>query len=619
MLIKNISIKKIISVIAILFSILQIFFAVYGIVTTDFQRHFHLAFVLILIFLIKPFRKGMKSDTIIPLDVILVFLSLGTLIYLRYHYYSIVLNAGMTNNSDLFVGVTVILLVLEAVRRTVGLPLTIVITIFLVYSFCGYLIPGFWGHAGHSIGRIISSMALGMSGIYGVPIGVIVAFVMMFVVFGTFLEVSGAGEFLINFAKVFSARMKGGEAKTAVIASALMGMISGSAIANVVTTGSFTIPLMKKSGFSPEYAAAIETASSIGGPLTPPIMGAAAFLIMAFTGISYKTIILISIIPVSLYYLTVFSCVHFRACILNIKTGTFNLPEAKDILVKGIPFLLPIILLMSLLILNYTPITSITMSLFAMIIIAFILRRMSFNKILEALEKSSRRIIIVSAACAGAGIIVGTVELTALGAKFTSTIISASGGELFFALLLVMLASFFLGMGLPITAAYIIAAVIAVPALVQLGVPLLIAHMVVFWFSVVSAVTPPVCITSYAAASVADANPINTAFHAWKFCQGLFIIPFLMVFTPIMLNGDFIEVVLAILTGGLGLIMSAAFFEGFFITRLDLVQRLLALVIGILLLLPYLITDIIGLFMVLVFVVFISRLSKKKCSENKIN
>ena len=612
-------INKLIKIIAILFSLSQIYFALSGIVTTDLQRHFHLAFAMILIFLIKPFRKGIKSNTIIPLDVILVFLALGSLTYLRYHYHDVVLSAGALNNSDLFVGIIVILLVLEAVRRAVGVPLTIVAIISLVYSFYGYLIPGFWGHAGHSINRIISAMDFGMSGIYGTPIGVVVSFVMMFVIFGTFLEVSGAGEFVINFARTFSARLKGGEAKTAVIASALMGMISGSSVANVVTTGSFTIPLMKKSGFSSEYAAAIETASSIGGPLTPPIMGAAAFLIMAFTGIPYKTICLVSIIPVFLYFLTVFSYVHFKACTLNLKTGTFNWSEAKDVLVKGIPFLLPLILLMSLLILNYTPITSITMSLLALIIIASIMRRMDFNKILEALEKSARRILVVSTACAGAGIVVGTVELTGLGAKFTSIIVSASGGNLFFALLLVALACFFLGMGLPITSAYIITAVIAVPALAELGVPLLIAHLAVFWLSIVSAVTPPVCITSYAAAGVANSDPIKTALLALKMAKGLFIVPMLMVFTPIMLNGDLIETVLAILTGGLGLVMSAAFFEGFFITQLNPVQRLLLLAIAILLLLPYLITDIIGLFMVLVFVVFISRSSKKKCSGNKIN
>jgi len=603
---KNI-ISSWIKIIAILFSLSQIYFAWSGIITTDLQRHFHLAFVMVLIFLIKPYKKDLRDETIVPLDIILVFLAIGSLFYLRHHYYDIVLSAGAASTSDLIVGLIVILLVLEAVRRTTGLALAIIAIVFIFYATHGYLIPGYWGHAGHSISRIISSMSLGMSGIYGIPIGVVVSFVMMFVIFGSFLEVTEAGKFFIDFARIFSARLKGGEAKTSVIGSALMGMISGSAVANVVTTGSFTIPLMKKSGFSSEYAAAIETASSIGGQFTPPIMGASAFLIMAFTGIPYRTIILVSIIPVFMYYITVFSYVHFRACTLDLKKSEFDKTKAKDILIKGLPYLLPIIILVSLLVLRYTPITSITISLFVLIITSFIMKKINLKKLLEALDKSARRILIVSAACAGAGIVVGAVELTGIGAKFTSIIVSASGGNLFLALLFVMLASFFLGMGLPITAAYVITAVIAAPALAKLGVPLLTAHLVIFWYSIDSSVTPPVCITSYAAAAVAGSNPFKTGLLAWRLCKGLYIIPILMVFTPIMLNGNLTEIILAVLTGVLGLISSAAAFEGFFIKKLNPINRLLLGLIALLLLLPYFITDIFGLSALLIYAIFVKK------------
>jgi TRAP transporter 4TM/12TM fusion protein len=508
--------------------------------------------------------------------------------------------------------------------------MTIIGACFIAYAFAGSrgelpfladAMPGILNHRGYSLERLASQMTLGAEGIFGIPLGVAATFVFVFVLFGAFLEATGAGKFFIDLAYAATGRQRGGPAKAAVIASAGMGSISGSAIANVVTSGAFTIPLMKKLGYRPAQAGGIEAAASTGGQIMPPLMGAGAFLMSEFTRVPYVQIVLVSIFPAVLYFGTVYLLVHIAAVKQGMKgLATKDLPNVREVLAEGWHFLLPLVALVALLVVGYSlmrvgfyAILSIIAAAAARALWTFAVTDPSLDKFvdlcrrgialtLDALELGARNAVAVSMACAVAGIVVGVVGLTGLGLKFSAMMIAFSGGNLVLALLLVLLASLILGMGLPVTAAYIVLIILVGPALTeQFGVPVLIAHLVVFWYSQDSNVTPPVALAGFAGAAIAGSKPMETSFQAWKYAKGLYLIPLFMVFNEEIIMGGPIPMVLwsgAIAI--LGLVAFAAVLEGFLFAPMPMWKRVLLVPGVVALFWPDLNVEIVGAILILV-------------------
>ncbi|MFO7909797.1 MAG: TRAP transporter permease [Halomonas sp.] len=577
-----------------------------------YQRSIHLALIMMLAFLMFPAfgphrKRGMLAGAIDTLFFIGAVVTGG---YLVLFLDDIINRAGFWSDTDILVACIATLTVLEASRRAVGVSMTVIGTVAILYAMAGprgdlawlgEWLPGILAHRGYSLDRIAGQLYLGQEGIFGLPLGVAATYIFIFVLFGAFLESTGAGKFFIDMAYAATGRQRGGPAKASVIASAGMGSISGSAIANVVTTGAFTIPLMKKLGYKPRQAGGIEAAASTGGQIMPPLMGAGAFLIAEYTNTPYLDIVKVSIFPAVLYFATVYLFVH----IIALKQGMqgmarSELPQMRDVMRNGWHFLLPLLVLVWLLAMNMSPmrvgyyavLTMVAVAVLRYVVWFFFLapgqgqpvtaRRIKMalasglRKLIEGLELGARNAVAVSMACAVAGIIVGVVGLTGLGLKFSSMMMAFSGGNLILALVMVLLASLILGMGLPVTASYIVLIVLVGPALTQeFGIPLLIAHLVVFWYSQDSNVTPPVALAGFAGAAIAGSKPMETSFQAWKFAKGLYLIPLFMVFNPEIIMGGPVGVV--IWTGVIALLALGAFaaaLEGYLFTHMGLFSRL---------------------------------------------
>ncbi len=605
---------RMITVVGIALSLFQLYAAGLQPLGLFFQRPIHLGFILVLCFLVYPVWGPDRRRGVLGWVIDGVLIGCGVLVgYWVPANIDAIANAIFPRDIDVMVGIITTLVVLEAARRAVGLMMTIIGAVFLAYAFAGRrgelpwladLMPGILNHRGYSLDRVASQMTLGAEGIYGIPLGVAATFIFVFVLFGAFLEVTGAGKFFIDLAYAATGKRRGGPAKAAVIASAGMGSISGSAIANVVTTGAFTIPLMKRLGYRPAQAGGIEAAASTGGQIMPPLMGAGAFLMSEFTRMPYVDIVLVSIFPAFLYFGTVYLLVHIAAVKQGMQgLSEEELPKVRDVLADGWHFLLPIGALIWLLVAGYSPmrvgfyaILSVIFAAVARALWRFATRspslagfvdlcRSGVRLTLEALELGARNAIPVSIACAVAGIIVGVVGLTGLGLKFSAMMLAFSGGNLVLALLLVVIASLILGMGLPVTAAYIVLIILVGPALTQeFGIPLLIAHLVVFWYSQDSNVTPPVALAGFAGAAIAGSKPMETSFQAWKFAKGLYLIPLFMVFNEPIITGG--PVPLVLWNGFIAIVAivgAAAALEGFLFGPMPIWQRVLmvAAVVGV--------------------------------------
>ncbi len=597
-------ILRLITVVGIALSLFQLYAAGIKPLGLFYQRPIHLGFILVLCFLIYPATGQMRPRGVIGwlIDIPLILGGILAGFWVPWNIDTIA-NSIFPRQIDVIVGILTTLVVLEAARRAVGLVMTVIGAVFILYAFAGLRgelpwladwMPGILNHRGYSIERVASQLTLGAEGLFGIPLGVASTFIFVFVLFGAFLEVTGAGQFFIDLAYAATGRQRGGPAKAAVLASAGMGSISGSAIANVVTTGAFTIPLMKRLGYRPAQAGGIEAAASTGGQIMPPLMGAGAFLMSEFTQVPYIEIVLVSIFPAVLYFGSVYLLVHIAAVKLGLQgVPAGDLPRIRDVMAKGWHFLLPLVVLMYFLIAGYSPmrvgffaVLSIMAAASARALWNFLadrptaaglwdLLKRGVTLTLEALELGSRNAVAVSIACAVAGIIVGVVGLTGLGLKFSSMMLAFSGGNMVLALLLVMVASLILGMGLPVTAAYIVLIILVGPALTnEFGVPLLIAHLVVFWYSQDSNVTPPVALAGFAGAAIAGSKPMETSFQAWKYAKGLYLIPLFMVFNQSIILGGPLPVVLwngfiAILA----LVAFAAILEGYLFAPVSLLQR----------------------------------------------
>ncbi|PZX13076.1 TRAP transporter 4TM/12TM fusion protein [Palleronia aestuarii] len=579
-----------------------------------YQRSIHLSFIMVLCFLIFPvFGERPRGLVGWVVDGAFLAASVASGAYLVWNLDAIFSRAGFWSETDIWMGILTVVVVLEASRRAIGLVMTLIGVVAILYGLAGSRgalpwltdwLPGLMQHRGNSLDRLVGQLYLGQEGIYGLPLGVAATYIFVFVLFGAFLEVTGAGKFFIDLAYAATGRKPGGPAKAAVLASAGMGSISGSAIANVVTTGAFTIPLMKRLGYRPAQAGGIEAAASTGGQITPPLMGAGAFLISEYTRVPYIDIVLVSIYPAILYLGTVYLFVH----IVAMKRGMSGmpadeLPVVRDVLKDGWQFILPLFILIFLLVQNLSPMRVGFWAILSVVAVAFLRRaveilvleprrgtpatagriaaslRAGVRILVEALSLGARNAVAVSMACAIAGVIVGVVGLTGLGLKFSSMMIAFSGGNLVLALILVLLASLILGMGLPVTASYIVLIVLVGPALNQeFGIPLLIAHLVVFWYSQDSNVTPPIALAGFAGAAIAGSKPLETSVQAWKFAKGLYLIPVFMVYNPeIILGGPVWYVIFTGIICALALAAFAAALEGFLFGPMNIVSRLLVI------------------------------------------
>lgn len=591
---------------AVIWSVFQLLAASSGIFDAISLRAWHMMFLLIFTFLLYPATKKGKREIKFPsvLDIILILLSIASTGYLIVSYKTIVLRGGFLLLPDYKFGAIGILMIFEAARRVVG-NLAILALIFLLYNFFGSLLPGIFGHGGFSVKRIIDYLFYGSEGVFGIATGVSATFVFLFILFGAFLSRSGFSQFINDFSLTIAGRSPGGPAKVAVIASSLMGMINGSALANVATTGTLTIPLMKKNGYKARFAAAVEAVASTGGQFAPPIMGAAGFVMAEYLGVSYTVVMVAAIIPAFLYYLTLIMVVHFEARRLGLKgLSKENIPKAMDVLKKQGHLSLPLVVLMGMLFMGYTPVYAAVFSIIACVIASWLRKetRMGLKEIILALEEGAKGAVGVAVACAVIGVIIGTVSLTGLGLHFGYAVMNYTNDSLLIAAFLVMIMSIILGMGVPGVAAYVIVATVGVPVLINLEVSPLAAHMFVLIYACLSNITPPVALASYVAAGIAGANQNEVSLTAVKLGLTGFILPYFFIFNPALLLGSnpYSESIIPTVTAIIGCISLAAGLQGWFITKANELQRILLVIVAVLMITPGSLTDFIGISLLIV-------------------
>lgn len=576
---------------AIALSVFQIWQGILANLSAPVFRPIHVSWVLALVFLVYPLFSDRKPFAIYLLgriiDLVCVALTCwaSTQIAL-FDYDDISFLLDGLQSLDQAAGIVLILLLLEATRRTVGLVMVLIAVLFLVYAMFGDVLPDNVASKGFSVEEIIRFHIYSTNGVYGAPLAIAAGVVFMFVLFGAFLQVTGAGQFFIDMAFSVAGKYRGGPAKASVIASAALGSISGSAIANTVTTGALTIPMMKKLGYKSEQAAGIEAAASTGGQIMPPVMGAGAFVMAQFTGIPYSEILIVSIAPAILYFACTLLYVHLMACKLDLQ-GMTQTEKIATVLRSGWHYLVPLILITVLLMMSYSPVLVGVIGCASILLAAMTRKhsRISVKLFLEGLKEGALLALPISVACATAGIVVGVVGQTGIGLQFTQFLIAMSGGYLWSVLALIALAAVILGMGLPVTAAYIVLSIMAVPALMDFGVTLLAAHMIVFWLSQTSNVTPPIALAAFAGAGIANASPMRSAVQAFKLAQGFFLIPAMMAFSGLIwVEGEHLHFAIAIIATISLFIAFAGGIEGRLFVPLLMWQRavLLCMALGVL-------------------------------------
>ena len=599
----------IVYVIAIGFSCFQVYTAAFGLLPAQLQRSIHLAFAFVLVYLLFPFRTSKSSDRLQWHDYLIAAFAGLVGLYITFNYTRIMESGGDYITMDyIFAGLGV-LFTLEAARRIVGLPIVIIASAFLVYAYFGAYFPGFLAHRGYSLRRIASHMYLTTEGIMGIPLWVSSTFIYLFVLFGAFREKTGLGQLFIDLSNAVAGWASGGPAKVAVVTSALEGMISGSSVANTVESGSFTIPMMKRLGYRPEFAAAVEASASTGGQIMPPIMGAAAFIMAEFLNMPYIEIAKAAAIPACLYFFGIFIEVHFEAKRSKLRgLSRDELPRMSIVMKERGHLLLPLFAIIFFLGWGFTPLYAALMGLVVCVLTAQVRKstRMGIHDIANAFAAGARGALGVAIACATAGIIIGVVTLTGLGLKMANGLVEIAGGNLLFTLFFTMITSLILGMGAPTTANYIITSTIAAPALILLKVAPLAAHMFVFYFGIIADLTPPVALAAYAGAGIAKADPMKTGFIATKLAIGAFIVPYIFVYNPAML---LIGTTLATLTQNLITALSGMFgvgvaMIGYCLAPMRWWERVWFIIGGLLLIDPGTVTDLIGIAMLAMGVVY---------------
>jgi TRAP transporter 4TM/12TM fusion protein len=579
---------------AVLLSSFHLYTAFFGVFDSIIQRSIHLGLVMFIGFLSYPLTRRPLGNALLSI------LGFASPIYLLFIYESLIDRMGVATPLDLWIGGLALILVLVLGFQTLGWPLPLLTGLFLAYAYYGHGLPSFLAHKGMPLERLISWQFITTEGLWGIPLGVMATFVFLFVLYGALLSATGAGELIMDVAIGLTGRARGGPAKVAVVSSSLFGTISGSVVANVVGTGTFTIPLMKRVGYPAYYAAGVEAVASTGGLIMPPIMGAAAFVMADIMGVGYAAVAKAALIPALLYYAALFVQLHLRAISTGIRgLATEELPDWRRTLRRSWHLSIsPLVLIYLLMWENASAMKSAFWAIVTLLIVSAFRRetRLTLSGIIKAFMDAGRLTVPVTMGCALAGIIMGVVTVTGLGLKFATGVVELAGGSLPLLLVLVMVASLILGMGVTATVAYLLPAIIVAPILVKMGVPKMAAHFFCFYFAAISYITPPVAIGAYAAAGVAQANPMKTGFAATKLGIVGFIIPFLFIsHSTLLLDGRWPQIIASFATGLIGVVVVAAAMEGWLMGKCNFLQRALLIAGGLLMMKPGFITDIAGL------------------------
>lgn len=610
----------IISGIAVITSCYHLWYAYFHPFFALDHRTIHWMLMSVLLFILYPFSKKRSPLGRMSLpDILLLGLSAAICLWIFIHSDSILKRAGTFGTMDVVMGAALVLIVLEAARRAAGWAVPLIAVVFIGYALFGPYLPDFLAHKGYSIQRLCTYLSLSTDGIFGVPIGVSANFILLFILYGALLRKTGAGQFFTDVAFALTGWTRGGPAKAAVVSSTFFGMISGSSVANTVTTGTFTIPLMKRTGYTPHFAGGVEASSSTMGQIMPPIMGAAAFIMAEFLAIPYYKVCIAAAIPATLAFFSTFLQVHFRAVSMGLVGMPRNeLPKIGAAFAAGWHHLFSIVLLIAFLAQDYSPERAVFWAVIATVVTSLVmclLRKESlkaFGKmILEGLKEGAIGAVEVAAACAAAGIIIGSITMTGLGIKFSSMIVDASMGKLYLALPFTMIACLFLGMGVPTTAQYVIISALVAPALVQMGVLPMAAHLFILYFGTRADITPPVALAAYAGAGIARSDPWKTGVAAFQLGIAGFIIPFMFVYAPeLLFVGGLWNILTATLTAMFGVYCLAAAVQRCLLVNTRWYETVLLLITSFLLIKPGIQTDIVGAALFLV--VFISQRHRRK-------
>lgn len=580
-----------------------------------YRNALFLGFILVLTFMMFPLSKKTNKNKLSILDYLFIAGSLIGIGYIVLNYTAIHIDRqSQIIPMDNFFAILTVIILLEAARRSIGWFIPILSALAIVYAIYGPHFPGMFAHAGFSLERLLYRLYMTTEGIFGMTLSIASTYIVLFILFGAFLTVSGASQFFNELALAIAGQRRGGPAQVAVISSALTGSLSGSAVANVATTGSFTIPLMKKIGLKPKFAGAVEATASTGGMIMPPIMGAAAFIMAGFLGISYTTIIIAALIPSILYYVSLIIAIDIEAKRQGLKgLSKDSIPIVKDVLKARGVLALPILVVIGTLLIGKTPLFAGFAGIISVIIASWLTKdkstRVTPRKAFDALVEGAKGTVQVGIATAAIGIIIAVVTMTGLGSTFAYNIIELAQGSLPLILILVMVTSIILSLGLPSTALYIIVAVTAAPALITAGVNPLAAHFFVLWFGALSNVTPPVALAAYTAAGIAGSDPMKTSWTAMKLALPGFIVPFMIVYNPVLLMQDdpsitfplWVAVILAFVTALIGIFALAVAINNFFTIKLNIVERIGLLISAFLLISGGLVTDVIGISLLIVF------------------
>ena len=600
---------------AVLTSLFHLWVNTIGIMPEIQRNAIHYGTIVFMAFIMYPFFKK-HADRTFKLDVFLAFLAFAVAAYLVLFEDALHARNEVPTTIDLIAASIALVLMLEITRRASGYLIPVLSLLFMAYAlFLGRQFGGLWHFPGVNVERLLYRMYFAPDGIFGTIATISSTFVFLFVLFAAFLLKSGAGTFILRLATSLMGRSIGGPAKMAVFGSGLMGSISGSAVANVVGTGSITIPLMKDVGFKPKFAGGVEAAASTGGQLMPPIMGAGAFIMSQWTQISYLKIVAVSFIPAILYFLSVAFMVHLEAQKMGMKPmDKEDIPRFRDVIKEGWNFFVSIIVLMGFLIYGFTPTFSACAGIVAIVISSWLNKhtRMGWRDILDALAMGAQNMISTGVILLCAGIIIGVVLLVGMGIKFSMIIQMIAGGSLMITIFLILIAALFLGMGLPVTASYITLAVLAAPAMTMLGAGLLASHLMIFWFSQFANVTPPICLAAYTAAGIAKSKSFETGMQGWKLASGMYVIPLLIVFTPLIFTGTVTMAIETAVAAAIGLFSMSILLEGYYRHHVNIVKRLVCGVAAALLFWPNIALHLAGLLLFAVFLAVHILFGRKK-------
>ena len=590
------------------------------VLSTPDIRIFHLMLMLSILFLSKPtFEKIQNNilDNVFSFFIVAICFLSG--LHMIFSWEEIAMSGGDTSDTDILAGIVILFLILEATRRGIGLLLSIICLIFFTYPFYSQFLGGVFYSKGYTLERMAEFLTTTSQGVYGIPLGVSASYIILFSIYGSFLSQFGAGEFFFKLAMRITKNMHAASAKTAVIFSTLLGMISGSAAGNVAVTGTLTIPMMKKEGYKNHQAGAIEAVVSTGGQIMPPVMGAAAFIMAEIIGKPYTEVMKAGLLPALLFFISTFFVVHFQA-----KKNKLKPKKYKDdgenffkIILNGLQFIIPFISLIIMMLYGYSPFKASFYSIIILLILNILWNKKISLKFLtnshKAIVDGTKNIVPIAIACAAAGIIAGTLGITGLGSKISALILTWSFGIPILALLMTMIVAIILGMGLPTTAAYLILATVVAPALSEIGVPMLTAHMFVFFFGCVSTITPPVALAAYVAAGIAKANINKVGWTAFSYGITCYILPFIFFYSPaLLLNDSYFMIFTSLVSSLCGVFCISLFVIGFFKTKLDIYFRIFLGVAGIFLLLQGYITDILGAIILLLFFSFQYKINKTR-------